>query len=221
MTPDAVAERLLTTAMVVAFVAAFVQGVIHLSNFALADLEVTLLNAGSDVAAFAWASTVATFAAAFAALVLAAVAKRWVPTLATLAVMLAFLSLDDFVQIHERISEEALEIGFSEAWHVGRLFWVVVLLPVLAATFVLLWRMARDAPEDEGRVLRLGLGLLVSAVALEAASPLLFQFGWDHLTWPYEVEVAVEEGAELAGWIAIAGALAARAVRAVGALPRE
>jgi hypothetical protein len=221
LTPNAVAERLLKTATVVALVAAFVQGVVHLSNLALGDLELTVLDAGSDTGAFAWASTAATFAAAFAALVLAAAATRWVRTLATLAVMLAFLSLDDFVQIHERVSEEALEIGFPEAWHVGRLFWVVVLLPVLAATFMLLWRIAHVAPPDERRVLRVGLGLLVFAVALEAASPLLFHFDWDHLSWPYEVEVAVEEGAELAGWIAITGALAARAVRAVGALPRS
>jgi hypothetical protein len=51
--------------------------------------------------------------------------------------------------------------------------------------------------------------LLVVAIALEMASPILFALGSDHGELAYELEVALEEGAELAGWILVSTGLAA------------
>lgn len=219
---DALTRRLLVVAVVAAVVAVAVQTVVHLVGLAFFDLEIEVLNADADTSVFAWASIVATFAAAFAVLLLAV--ASWPARAgrhAALAGILAFLSLDDMVQIHERVSGVWRRLGIPEDWHLARLLWPAMFFPLLGLAFVLLWRLGSNAGPDAGRLVRGGLLLLAGAVALEAASPLLFQFGWDHRTWPHELEVVAEEGAELAGWILVAAGVSAVALRelAASALP--
>jgi hypothetical protein len=98
---DALTRRLLAVAVVAAASATAVQSVVHLVGLAFFDLEIELLNPDADTSVCAWASIVATFAAAFAALLLA-VASWPLHTgrYAALAAVLAFFSLDDMVQIH-------------------------------------------------------------------------------------------------------------------------
>ena len=52
----------------------------------------------------------------------------------------------------------------------------------------------------------MGLALLAAAVVLEVCSAALIRAGFDRGSVLYELEVVLEEGAELAGWILIAGA---------------
>jgi uncharacterized membrane protein YidH (DUF202 family) len=212
---DAVVDRLLSTGLALAVLAVALQTVTHLLNFALFDLDVEQLDAGSDSGAWAWSSTVATFAAAFAALLLAAAGPNWRTRWLVLAGILAFLSLDDLLQVHEYSGDWVEELGIPEEWELRRAIWPAVFLPLLATAFLLLLRLARSARPRERRFLLLGLGQLAAAVAIEALTPVLFWFDWEQETWPYELEQVVEEGAELGGWMLIAAGLTAVAVRAV------
>jgi hypothetical protein len=114
------------------------------------------------------------------------------------------------MRIHERLGDLADRAEGLAAWEPARLLWPVVFLPVLAGLFLGLWWLARDLPPPRaGRHVRTGLVLLAVAVALEVASAALIRAGHDRGSGLYELEVLLEEGAELAGWILIAGALLA------------
>jgi hypothetical protein len=209
------ADRVLALGLALSLIALGVQSVLHLVNLAFLDLDVDAFNAGFDSSAFAWPTVAATAAAAFAStlVALSTGGRSWI----ALALTLAFLSFDDQFGIHERASTLGNRLGAPESWHLGRLLWPVIFLPLLALATLLLWRLAATRPGRPGRIAQLGLGLLVAAVALEAASPLLFQAGWDQGDWPYELEVVVEEGAELVGWIWIASVLTAIACEKLAA----
>lgn len=183
------------------------QSVLHLVNLVWFDLTLNAINVDSDSSIFAWASTMATGAAAFAALLMAFVIRRKRYQLLLLAGLLAFLSLDDLVQIHEWVSSLAANVGLFRG--APRMFWVIAFAPLLGVAFLLLWRASTLGPSRAGRILRGGLLMLGAAVALEFITPIIFALGYDHGDLPYEIEAVVEEGLELSGWILIAGALAA------------
>jgi hypothetical protein len=183
------------------------QSILHLINVFAFDLRFDMINADSDTSAFAWLSSVATFGAALILCLLAIV--RWWRTrpLVALAGAVAFMSLDDMVGLHERVSALRPTLGPIE--HFARIFWPLVFMPLLAATFVGFFAVATRLRRVLARTLLVGLALLVGSVALEVSSPILFALGSDHGEWAYELEVAVEEGAEVAGWILISTGLAA------------
>lgn len=64
-------------------------------------------------------------------------------------------------------------------------------------------RQERHCPGEDGIAL---------AIGLEAASPSLVWAGFDHGDLVYELEVVLEEGAELGGWALIATSLVAFAL---------
>jgi hypothetical protein len=196
----------------VAAVAAFVvQGAVHVTNVVL-DRRFELLDADSDYGLFAWASAALTGLAAVLAFLLASRLGRREYVL--LGIALAVFALDDLIAVHERIGELDDSLGLPERIQLQRLVWIVVLLPLLAAAAILLWRLAREAPRRTGDVVRAGLALLMLAILAEATTPALFQFDWGQDSIPYETEVVFEEGAELAGWILVATGLAAFAAAA-------
>lgn len=195
---------------VIAAAAAFlVQGVVHVANV-VQDRRFELLDADSDYGVFAWTSAFVTAVAALLAFVLARRLGR--RDFALLGVALAVFALDDLVAVHERIGELDDELGLPERIQLQRLVWIVVLLPLLAAAAILLWRLAREAPRAASNVVLAGLALLVLAVLAEALTPILFNFDWGQDSIPYETEVVFEEGAELAGWILVATGMAAFAI---------
>lgn len=175
-----------------------------------------LLNADNDWGTFAWASTVVTFSGALAASVLAALGPERGLKL-TLAAILAFFSFDDGVRLHERLSADVVSLIPWE--HAGRVAGMLVLLPLMAVAFVVLWRLSRA---EAGRVrghIRLGLGFLVTAIFLEAVvSTLIRRGGWSGSDLPMVLEVLVEEGAELGGWILIVTGLTTIGFRALSRL---
>ena len=67
-------------------------------------------------------------------------------------------------------------------------------------------------PRPSGRLLRIGLFMLVAAVAAEEIAAVIVQEGQGHLSIAYNLEVVVEEGLELAGWMIIATGLLATAI---------
>ena len=128
--------------------------------------------------------------------------------MALLGVLLAYLSLDDQVEVHEQLgtwTENAL--GLPEA--IGPRIWVLVYLPVLAAAALLLVWSASNAPARPGRYQMAGIMLLIAATLTEGAgvlTKLLENHGFES---PHRLRAALEEGLELAGWIVLASGLAA------------
>lgn len=167
------------------------------------------LNADDELGLPAWVSASATFAAAFAAFVLALMQDRIDGSLLVLAGLLAFFSLDDAIAVHERLGENVGDaIGVGET--AERLIWPVLFLPLFALAAFLLLGTARRLPAQLAGLVYLGLGLLVLALATELGSSALYELAdVERGSWPDTVEVVLEESAELAAWIVIATALLA------------
>ena len=213
-----VVDRLVRAGVALAIAAVVVQSLGHLVNQEFLGTRV-LLDANDDRSAWTWLSAVATVFAAFAALVHAIVFRAHRGRYAVLAATTGFLSLDDSVEIHERLGTVVRGdvLGISEGW-VNRLVWPAVYFPLLVLTAALLWWLAGRAPRDAGRLIRIGLACLVAAVAFEVFTAPLPTGRGESL---YTPEVVVEEGLELAGWILIAaGATAAVASALVGRAAR-
>lgn len=208
--PDRVEEaaaRILSGALVVAVAGVALQTVVDLIAFWALDRDVELLLADSDVSVFAWASVVATFAVALGALLRSAVVPAQRRLWWFVAGTAAYLSLDDQVGLHERVGDLADRAEGLALWEPARLLWPALYLPLLAALFVALWKVSRGlAPRSRSFVVA-GLALLATAVAFELLSAAVIRAGFDRGSVLYELEVLVEEGAELAGWTLIAGAL--------------
>jgi hypothetical protein len=191
------------TALVAGFGAATL-ALTHLLDFGLFGFSIHALNADADSSLWGWAGVAAETAAGVGAVQLALLSKgRW-RSLAVLAVLVIFLSSDDFLLLHERASNlgELLPVP-----HAGRFVWPVLFAPLLGTVAVLLWRLSGDAPGGGKGLLRVGLAGLVVALGLEMGSPVLFALGFEHHTWPYEIEVAIEEALEFGSWLLIAGGL--------------
>jgi hypothetical protein len=186
-----------------------VQTAAHLVNLFLLDDRYSSLNVSAEHTPLAWASTVATFGAACGALLLAARPEtRGRGQMALLGVLLAYLSLDDHVEVHERLgtwTEDAL--GLPNA--VGPRIWLLVYLPVLAAAGLLLLRSARNAPPRPGRYQAAGIVLLIAATLSEGVGVLTKLLEEHGIETPHRLRAAVEEGLELGGWIVLAAGLAA------------
>jgi hypothetical protein len=208
----ALEHRALRVGVALALALAALQSIAHLVNVLFFDLRIDMINADSDSGAFAWASSVATSCAALLLLLLAILRPTRTRPLVALAGAVAFMSLDDMVGLHERVSDLGTTLGPIE--HFARIFWPLVFMPLLAATFVGLFGVAAGLRSAPGRALLAGLALLVAAIALEMASPILFALGSDHGELAYELEVVLEEGAELAGWILVSTGLAAAVLTA-------
>jgi hypothetical protein len=206
---EVVVRRLLRGALLLAPLLVAGQAALHLTDIFAFDRELNAFDADEDGSVFAWASSVMTFAAGLGALLLAVATGR--RAYGVLALLLVFFSFDDTFRIHERAGEIDTALGFSQETQLGRLLWPILYFPLLAAGLLLLLLIAREAAARIARFLLVGTALLGAAVALEATTPILFRLGWEHRSWPYEVEVLLEESAELVGWLLIAAALGALA----------
>ena len=200
------ARTIVSTAAWIALAAVLVQSVAELANFGF-DFELDALNADEEFNAFAWASSMATFAAAFFLFVPAVAAGTFDGITMLASGSIAFLSLDDAIGLHERLAERSIEILDAQV-SLQRVVWPLFYLPLLVFVLVILWRMAKGS-DPASVALKVGLVLLAAAIGAELTSALYVDEGVD--SWPAALEVAFEEGAELAGWILIAGALAGRA----------
>jgi hypothetical protein len=206
-TSDERAMRILRAGAVVTIAAVAVQSIAHLVNVKAYDLGVNLINVDSDTGLFAWASSVATAATAVLIGMLATHDRRRSLWVGALAAAVLFLALDDMLAIHERVSELKTEIGGLE--HASRLFWPLVYMPLLTAVFAGLWLLSGRIEPWPALTLRLALAALAAAIAMEMASPLLFELGFGHGSAPYELEAVAEEGLELGGWMLAGTAIAA------------
>jgi hypothetical protein len=208
----ALERRILLAGVMVAAVAVGTQTALHLLATLVLDASSGMpwwLDADHEGTPFTWGSGVATFAAAFALMLIVLVRNTAAPGLIVLAALIAFLSLDDILRLHEQLAQKLGERAFEDIRpdFIDR-SWVLVYVPLLALVAVLLLRMTRDRrPAD--RLVRLGLLLLAVAVAFEVASLGPTSLADGGTTWPDSIEVALEEGAELGGWILVAAGLSA------------
>jgi hypothetical protein len=218
---DPFIERLVRIGIGVAITGAVVQTASQLVNYFIFDGDVASLNVDADTNSFAWASSVTIFAAGFACAILALVGWWSVPKLAALAAILTFFSFDDIVRVHERVAYSLREdvLGLQLAY--GRILWPILFFPLLAAAFLLLWRLAEQAPARAEWAIRTGLVMLVLAVVAEAFSTVL-HVGTDPAgTLPDIIQVAIEESLEFAGWALIAAALVATVYRVLTSMGRD
>jgi hypothetical protein len=196
-------DRILTAGRAAALAGVAIQTLVHLLNAALDGRPQLDANAEHNV--MTWGSSVATFAAAFAAALHAILLPGQRRGYILLACLLAFFSLDEAILLHERLSGWILDsFGFSASW--DSVLWPALYLPLAAPVVLILVAVARTAPVRASRFILVGLILLVSAVAAEALSAPLSTpetaGGWAHV-----LEGAYEEGAELVGWILIGAGL--------------
>jgi hypothetical protein len=200
---------LLRFGLAIAAITVTAQAVAHVVGVHLLDDRYLNLNADDELGLPAWLSSSATFAAAFGAFLLALMQERIDASLLVLAGLLAFFSLDDAIVVHERVGEKAADaLGYGETTE--RLIWLILFFPLFALAAILLVQTARRLPTDHARLMYLGLGLLVLAVAAELLSSVVYELAEvQRGSWPDTVEVVVEESAELAAWILIATALLA------------
>jgi hypothetical protein len=198
----------------VALVLVTLQTVLHLVNAVVFDLRIDRLDADGEQTVWSWAASAAELTAALGpVLLLVLVPRRW-KSLGFLALAFAFFSMDETVQIHERLANLGL---FNAAGISGRFVWPVLYAPVMLITFVLLWRVSGALVQRCRSSVRTGLVLLGVAVVLEfAVSTVLVSTGHGRVDGDtrvgsllYELEVVAEEGAESGGWLLIAAGLIA------------
>lgn len=184
-----------------------VQGVAHLVVY---RTTISAVNVDAEAGVWAWAGSSATFAAAVGVLLLIVVRPVATKPLVVLAVVLAYFSLDDAMSLHERIVHRHVH-SLGPIDDAAGIVWPVVYLPLLVAAFGLLWTLASFFTERAGRFVRGGLWMLVAAVLTEFVAVAITQAS-GHDTFLYHLEVVVEEGLELAGWVVVATGVIASAL---------
>jgi hypothetical protein len=188
------------------------QSGLHLVDAAVLDLRIDRLDADRDQSVWSWAGSAAELTAGFGAALLAVVAPRRWKTLAFLALVFVFFSMDDTIQVHERLSHIFDHFGTPIP---RRIVWPMLYAPLMLVTSVLLWRVSGAIAERCRRAVRGGLVMLAAAVVLEfAVSTLIIHAGYGRThddtrtgSMLYEYEVVVEEALELAGWLLIGAGL--------------
>lgn len=203
-------DRLLSTGLVLAIVGAVTQGLLHAVN--ALTLASDNLDANSEKNVFSWASSVATFGVAFGALLAGVAGASRHRLLFALAACAVFLSLDDAIGLHERISLELLErLSLSDSY--DSVVWPALYSPLLVLLVLLLRIVAAETQPRVRRFYVWGVALLALAIVLELVSaPWSTGENAAHL-----VLGGIEESAELAGWILLSTATAVLAAREIGA----
>jgi hypothetical protein len=178
-------------------------GSVHLANEFVFDDWSHHLNPNVEGNALTWVNSLVTLAAAGAAALLARAFGPRGRQVLMLAAVVAFFALDDLLAIHESLGAGLTLFGLPE---IGGI-WVALYFPLFGFTITVLWKLAEDAAG--GPLLRHGVVLLAAAVAADLfAAGVVPAFGGDRGGWLYELEIALEEAAELAGWLLIACGLA-------------
>jgi len=191
--------------------------VLHVIGVAILDRRLELILADGEGNAIAWLSTAVAVAAAVGALLAFALGAGHRGALAGLAAGAAFLSLDEAVELHERLGPAAgRALGTSE--ETGERLQLLTIAPVLAVVFLAAALLASRSDRAVRRCLVAGLAALVAAVAIEqvlgAVTNALEDSG---MSWPDVLRVALEEATEVIGWGLLATGLLALGAGSAGA----
>ena len=210
------AERSVSVGYAIAIFTVLAQSAGHIVGVRMLDDRFWNLNADVEENAVAWAGSAATFAAALAAFALALVPREIDRRLLLLALLVAAFSLDDALGLHERVAASGVDaLGIPD--DAGRLVWPVVYLPLLVAVLFLLLDAARRVFPRAGRAVLLGVAALFVAIGAElVAAAATVGLDVTRGSWPDVLEVVVEDGAEIGGWLLIAFGLTAALLVRVG-----
>jgi hypothetical protein len=214
---DSTADQLLRITAALAIAGASFILVGGLVDYFLFDEAIEDLNPKLEGNLLSWLSVVAVFGGALAAALHAVILPGRRRLFAALAAIFAFLSLDDMIQIHERVADN-LEPLFFE--HIE----TVIFLPVFAAAFLIVWALAREVAPRAGRFLRVAMMLLVAAVVVDLGATVTQDLEEEGTAWPHAVRIAIEEALELSGWILVSATLTTLVCLALleyGALPKD
>jgi hypothetical protein len=207
------AGGVLSLGIILGAAAAGFQTTFYLLNVYVLSGRADLLDITAETTLAAWAGTVAVFATAMLCLLLAISAPASRSTLLGIAAATAFLSLDDATALHERVAQTATTmLNLPVEW--GRLLWPAFYLPLLLWLAAALFQLAGRQSSRVRQAILAGLTTLAAAVALEMFSGVLIELAnFPEAAWPMVLEIAVEEAAELVGWILIATALGSILIR--------
>jgi hypothetical protein len=200
--------RLVRYAVAVAIVATVVQSFSTAVNLFVLDGSTGSIDATVEGGVWTWAASGAALVAAAAAAAIAVVLDRARWRFGLLAAVLAYLSLDDWLVLHEEVGEWFRDaLGTPD--YVGGL-WVLAYPPLLVIVAWGLWRTAQEVDPPVRRVLLASLALLAGAVVVEliGIGTKAFEESTGNAT-PHDLRAIVEEGAELGAWILAAGGLLA------------
>jgi hypothetical protein len=200
-------NKIISAGIWIAAVAVSLQTTIHLVNVLFFG-AVTFFDVDKERNLFTWSGSVMIFAVAFAATVRAVTVADRRGRFLLLAAVAAFFSLDEMAVFHERLGRNAVELlGVSDTF--VRVLWPALYLPLLALAAFLLLSLPRRAPQRVRHLAAFGVGLLLLAVVAEVASVAIPRDVAPAVNWLNVLEVTLEEGAELGGWILLAAAFAA------------
>jgi hypothetical protein len=207
---DQIVGRVITVGLALGFGAVGFQLAADVANAFVLDNRVANFNAGGEGNLPTWLSAATLVVAASAALLHALTARRHRRVFLAAAALLAYLSLDEVAQIHENFD------GFGRGTIPHRLAGamdIVMILPILTATLLALLAIASAVPEVR-RLLIAGCLTLIAAILVDEGIPAVFgHFNGPVVPWSEEVRSAIEEALELGGFVLVATALAATAVR--------
>jgi hypothetical protein len=209
MPEESLAAFVLRFGLRLALLAVLVQTTAHLVNEFLLDDRVQGLDADVEGTSFTWASSVATFTVALAAVLHAVAFERNRREFGLLAGIALWFSLDDVAVIHERAALELGEDVLGLPDYAAVRLWLVLYLPLLLLVGLVLWRIAQESPPPTDRAVRLGLGLLVASIPVEIVGLGTRRLAERGTDVPEVFRVALEEGLELGGWIVLAAGLTA------------
>jgi hypothetical protein len=209
---EARAARVVRAGALLAVFTVFAQSAAHVVNRAW--LENRHLNADVDGNLLTWLTASATVAGALAALAIGVLFREHRLQLVLLSAILGLLALDDVIAVHERVSGKTTAL-LGIAGDYGRALWPALYFPLLLFVLLTLWRLAGRIVAPAAVAIRVGLALLVAAVGAEMLWSAWHLGGGQVGDWPDTIQVAIEEGMELAGWILIAAGLTAVALARV------
>ena len=199
-----------------ALAAVALQTIVHLTNGIVLDDPYDALNADQEGVVFTWLSTSATVASSIALLLLSTTGAYRAWHVLLLSAVIAYLSLDDSIAIHERLSRQVFVERVGLPVDIGARLLIAFLWPLFLVAVVLLLSIAGRSARPASRAIVAGLGCLGLALFLELASGVLSNRGIIVFeAWSDVVESGVEEGLELGGWILISGGLFAEAAQRI------
>lgn len=213
---EPLSRRILAVGTMTAVAGAAVLLLVNTVNVLLLDSRFAQFAASEERTAFTWAASSATFTAAFV-VTLHVVARVGNARLyATTAALLGFFSLDDTLEIHERLGDRLAD-AVDAPEEVGVRAWMIIYAPLLAAAFAMLWRVIRTMADPMRRHALVGVALLFAGVVLEGVGIGTNRLLEEGTPTPHRLRAGFEEAVELSGWILIATALTASLFRRLGA----
>lgn len=212
------ADRVVRTGVAAAIVAVAAQTVAHLAYVFVFDGDVPELNVDAEANTWSWMSSSVTFAAGAMALLVALADRGRTRRFLALATVLFVFSVDDAVSGHEEVADAVADrFDASERW--AEIAWPLVFIPLFGLASITTWQVSSESPRNVRAILRVGLALLVVAVATGLLSTAWYDSEGYAETAAGAFTIVVEEGAELGGWILLGSGLAALAILGVRALP--